>query len=241
MRAIDELSVVDVAGEVDVFSAPELAEQLTQLFDAGRQTVVVDLTSVTFPRFDRVGHVGCRAQSSGGSRRAASIIGSAERVLKLFRITGLDECSRSIPRSKRPLQQRPLSPDLRRTRRPPNPAARRPAPTRTANPWDRSWRSALLSPAPDAISHRSVADTVVPSRPERRDGADLRPAAHRVVSRPSSRIRLDAFGGVCGSRGAGASPLHVAVSSQRVRRRRQIDKPVSLPEIWVTVWRTLRE
>jgi len=97
MRAIDELSVVDVAGEVDVFSAPELAEQLTQLFDAGRQTVVVDLTSVTFLDSTGLGTLVAarnRAEEAGGQ---LPIIGSAERVLKLFRITGLDEVFEIYP------------------------------------------------------------------------------------------------------------------------------------------------
>ena len=97
MRAIDELSVVDVAGEVDVFSAPELAEQLSQLFDAGRQTVVVDLTSVTFLDSTGLGTLVAarnRAEEAGGQ---LPIIGSAERVLKLFRITGLDEVFEIYP------------------------------------------------------------------------------------------------------------------------------------------------
>jgi anti-sigma B factor antagonist len=97
MRAIDELSVVDVAGEVDVFSAPELAEQLTQLFDAGRQTVVVDLTSVTFLDSTGLGTLVAarnRAEEAGGR---LPIIGNAERVLKLFRITGLDEVFEIYP------------------------------------------------------------------------------------------------------------------------------------------------
>jgi anti-sigma B factor antagonist len=96
-RAIDELSVVDVAGEVDVFSASELAEQLTQLFDAGRRTVVVDLTSVTFLDSTGLGTLVAarnRAEEAGGQ---LPIIGSGERVLKLFRITGLDEVFEIYP------------------------------------------------------------------------------------------------------------------------------------------------
>ena len=96
-RAIDELSVVDVVGEVDVFSAPNLAEQLTQLFDAGRRTVVVDLTLVTFLDSTGLGTLVAarnRAEEAGGQ---LPIIGSGERVLKLFRITGLDEVFEIYP------------------------------------------------------------------------------------------------------------------------------------------------
>ena len=96
-RAIDDLSVVDVAGEVDVFSASVLAEQLTQLFDAGRRTVVVDLTSVTFLDSTGLGTLVAarnRAEEEGGQ---LPIIGSGERVMRLFRITGLDEVFEIYP------------------------------------------------------------------------------------------------------------------------------------------------
>ena len=75
----------------------ELAEQLTQLFDTGRRTVIVDLTSVTFLDSTGLGTLVAarnRAEEAGGQ---LPIIGSGERVLKLFRITGLDEVFEIYP------------------------------------------------------------------------------------------------------------------------------------------------
>jgi anti-sigma B factor antagonist len=96
-HAIDDLYVVDVTGEVDVFSAPTLAEHLTQLFDAGQRTVVVDLTAVNFLDSTGLGTLVAgrnRAEEAGGQ---LPIVGSGDRVLKLFRITGLDEVFQIYP------------------------------------------------------------------------------------------------------------------------------------------------
>ena len=89
IRDVDDFRVVDVAGEVDVFSAAELANQLTQLFDAGRRIVMVDLTAVTFLDSTGLGTLVAarnRAEEAGGQ---LPVIGSGDRVMKLFRITGL--------------------------------------------------------------------------------------------------------------------------------------------------------
>ena len=96
-RAIDDFRVVDVAGEVDVFSASELANQLTQLFDAGRRIVMVDLTAVTFLDSTGLGTLVAarnRAEEAGGQ---LPVIGSGDRVMKLFRITGLEDVFEIYP------------------------------------------------------------------------------------------------------------------------------------------------
>ncbi len=96
-RAIDDFRIVDVAGEVDVFSAPELANQLTQLFDAGRRIVMVDLTAVTFLDSTGLGTLVAarnRAEEAGGQ---LPVIGSGDRVMKLFRITGLEDVFEIYP------------------------------------------------------------------------------------------------------------------------------------------------
>ena len=49
MHAVDEaFCVVEVAGEVDVYTAPELRRELLRVVDDGATSLVVDLTSATF-------------------------------------------------------------------------------------------------------------------------------------------------------------------------------------------------
>jgi anti-sigma B factor antagonist len=85
-----DVPVVAVSGEVDVYSAPALKDNLTKLLQSGVSTVIVDLSGVAFLDSTGLGAlVEARAATSeaGGS---LPLICSQERILKLFTITGLD-------------------------------------------------------------------------------------------------------------------------------------------------------
>jgi anti-sigma B factor antagonist len=89
-KATDDIPVVAVSGEVDVYSAPELKESLTKLLQTGAKSIVVDLSDVAFLDSTGLGAlVEARAATSeaGGS---LPVVCSHERILKLFTITGLD-------------------------------------------------------------------------------------------------------------------------------------------------------
>lgn len=88
--AAEDVPVVSVSGEVDVYSAPELKESLAKLRQSGAHSIVVDLTEVAFLDSTGLGAlVEARAATTdaGGS---LAIVCNQERILKLFAITGLD-------------------------------------------------------------------------------------------------------------------------------------------------------
>ena len=82
-------TVVDVAGEVDVYTAPTLRDHLSQLVADGRYHLVVDLEEVAFLDSTGLGVL------VGGLKRvrahdgSLSLVCTQERILKVFRITGL--------------------------------------------------------------------------------------------------------------------------------------------------------
>jgi len=83
----DEQLVVCVAGEIDVYTAPRLREQLMPLAGAG--TLIVDLSEVSFLDSTALGVlVGAmkRQRERGGTMR---IVTAGTRVRRLFEITGL--------------------------------------------------------------------------------------------------------------------------------------------------------
>ncbi|HVX44208.1 MAG TPA: STAS domain-containing protein [Mycobacteriales bacterium] len=84
-------AVVGVSGEVDVYSAPALGERINELLDSGQRRLVVDLNSVEFIDSTGLGTLVSghnRAAELGGS---LSLVCNVDRVIKLMRITGLDE------------------------------------------------------------------------------------------------------------------------------------------------------
>ncbi|MBO3088355.1 STAS domain-containing protein [Cellulomonas dongxiuzhuiae] len=84
-------TVVRVAGEVDVASADRLRERIALLLSGGRTDLVVDLTAVTFMDSTGLGLlVGTlkRVRIAGGR---LDLVVDSERLLKVFRITGLTQ------------------------------------------------------------------------------------------------------------------------------------------------------
>jgi anti-sigma B factor antagonist len=89
-RTVAGRRVLDVGGEIDVYTAPQLRERLVALVEDGARQVVVDLSRVEFLDSTGLGVlVGAlkRLRSVDGD---LSLVCPRERLLKIFRITGLD-------------------------------------------------------------------------------------------------------------------------------------------------------
>lgn len=86
-----EHTVVEVGGEIDVYTAPRLREQLVELSNDGCHRLVIDMEGVDFLDSTGLGVL------VGGLKRVRSYDGSMaivcnrERLLKIFRITGLNK------------------------------------------------------------------------------------------------------------------------------------------------------
>jgi anti-sigma B factor antagonist len=90
-RTVAEHTVLEVGGEVDVYTAPKLRERLVELVDGGARHVVVDLGRVDFLDSTGLGVlVGAlkRLRAAGGT---FGLVCSKEPLLKIFRITALDQ------------------------------------------------------------------------------------------------------------------------------------------------------
>ena len=90
-RKVDEdTHVIAVTGEIDLFTAPEFKQRMSQLIDAGRSRLVVDLSETTFIDSSSLGVlIGAhrRLKTRGGRLIVAC---SNDTIVKTFRITGLD-------------------------------------------------------------------------------------------------------------------------------------------------------
>lgn len=84
-------TVVEVAGDVDVYSAAMLRDGLDRLIGAGRTQFVLDLDGVTFLDSTGLGVLVGRLRrvrlQDGGIHVACSV----RKILRVFSITGLDQ------------------------------------------------------------------------------------------------------------------------------------------------------
>ena len=85
----DDIEIVDVEGEIDVYTAPRLRELLIDLVNNGHYQLIVNMEKVEFLDSTGLGVL------VGGLKRVRAHDGSLdlvctqERILKIFRITGL--------------------------------------------------------------------------------------------------------------------------------------------------------
>jgi anti-sigma B factor antagonist len=88
-RTQGDRTVVEVGGEIDVYTAPKLREQLVELVNDGKYHLIVNMERVDFLDSTGLGVlVGGlkRVRAHDGSLR---LVCTQERILKIFRITGL--------------------------------------------------------------------------------------------------------------------------------------------------------
>ncbi len=85
-----ETHVIELGGEIDLYTAPEFKERMVELIDAGKTQIVVDLSGATFIDSTTLGVlVGGvkRLRPSGG---ALALVCTDQNITKIFEITGLD-------------------------------------------------------------------------------------------------------------------------------------------------------
>ncbi len=86
----DETHVIELGGEIDLYTAPEFKERMVELIDAGKKHIVVDLSTATFIDSTTLGVlVGGvkRLRPAGG---ALALVCTDQNITKIFEITGLD-------------------------------------------------------------------------------------------------------------------------------------------------------
>ena len=87
----DDVVIVTVAGEVDVYTAPQLRSALEERVAAGQNKIVVDLQGVAFIDSTGLGVLVGQLKALRKVEGSLRIVCSDERILRLLAITGLDQ------------------------------------------------------------------------------------------------------------------------------------------------------
>lgn len=90
-RTEEPFEIIEVGGEIDVYTAPRLREAVVNAVEAGHLRLVVDIERVEFLDSTGLGVlVGAlkKVRAQGGT---LDIVCTHQRLLKIFAITGLDK------------------------------------------------------------------------------------------------------------------------------------------------------
>lgn len=87
----EDVCEIKLNGEIDVYTAPKLKEEIIALIEGGCSNVIVDLQGVAFIDSSGLGVLVSALRRARERDGAVRIICTRENILKIFRITGLDK------------------------------------------------------------------------------------------------------------------------------------------------------
>jgi anti-sigma B factor antagonist len=88
-RDVDGKTIVAVGGEIDVYTAPKLRDKITELVAAGVYDIVIDMEGVEFLDSTGLGVLVGGLKKVRAHDGSLQLICNQDRLLKIFRITGL--------------------------------------------------------------------------------------------------------------------------------------------------------
>ena len=83
--------VIELGGEVDLYTAPEFKERMVQVIEQGKKQVVVDLSKATFIDSTTLGVLVGGVKRLRTNDGQLSLVCSDRNITKIFEITGLDK------------------------------------------------------------------------------------------------------------------------------------------------------
>ena len=86
----DDAYVISLAGEVDLYTAPEFKQQLLEVIAHGGRQVVVDFSSTTFIDSTTLGVLVGGVKRLRTNDGQLTLVCSDRNITKIFEITGLD-------------------------------------------------------------------------------------------------------------------------------------------------------
>ena len=90
-EAVDDAThVIELGGEVDLYTAPEFKERMVELIESGKKQIVVDLSKATFIDSTTLGVLVGGVKRLRTNDGQLSLVSSDRNITKIFEITGLD-------------------------------------------------------------------------------------------------------------------------------------------------------
>jgi anti-sigma B factor antagonist len=101
----DGAYVISLAGEVDLYTAPEFKQQLLDVISQGARNVVVDFSDTTFIDSTTLGVLVGGVKRLRTNDGQLSLVCSDRNITKIFEITGLDRVFTIYPTRNEALEQ----------------------------------------------------------------------------------------------------------------------------------------
>jgi anti-sigma B factor antagonist len=90
-RLTDGLGLIELSGEVDLYTAPRFKDDLVALIESGVEQVLVDLSRVTFIDSTALGVIISGVKRLAERDGGLAIVAGSRPVVRILDVTGLDK------------------------------------------------------------------------------------------------------------------------------------------------------
>ena len=85
-----ETQVIELGGEIDLYTAPEFKERMVALIEDGKKRIVVDLSAASFIDSTTLGVLVGGVKRLRPADGSLALVCTDQNITKIFEITGLD-------------------------------------------------------------------------------------------------------------------------------------------------------
>ncbi len=85
-----DTQVIELGGEIDLYTAPEFKERMVELIEDGKKRIVVDLSKATFIDSTTLGVLVGGVKRLRPADGSLALVCTDQNITKIFEITGLD-------------------------------------------------------------------------------------------------------------------------------------------------------
>lgn len=92
----ENIPVIRVNGEIDIYTCPELRAKLTEIIESGNNNIILDLENIQYIDSTGLGTIAYTARSIEDKKGQVLVICTKHQIKKIFEVSGLEKKNISL-------------------------------------------------------------------------------------------------------------------------------------------------
>jgi len=87
----EQVPIVHISGEIDVYTCPELRSKLVEIIDTGKKNLILDLENIQYIDSTGLGTIAYTARTLEENSGNVMVVCTRHQIKKIFQVSGLEK------------------------------------------------------------------------------------------------------------------------------------------------------
>ena len=87
----NQIPIVHISGEIDVYTCPELRSKLIEIIDTGKKNLILDLENIQYIDSTGLGTIAYTARTLEANSGNVLVVCTKHQIKKIFEVSGLEK------------------------------------------------------------------------------------------------------------------------------------------------------